>query len=206
MDISSSSDTSNNRSTSNVLNLPFEVTENVEVINTTKHFFDNLLTLEWEKTETFEEYLHKIHQHENVYFDIKNYDEIALNKLTLKQLMDLKIKIKEHIYNVNLLNEKRNILNDMQAMFKSHKLQIFQYNTYFKTKVEECDRTYCDNYIRFLNKIFHENNYVCAPNHLHRYAIKTNIEFELELGRTEEIYYHWKQYTYEDIEQYYEFN
>ena len=111
MDISSSSDTSNNRSTSNVLNLPFEVTENVEVINTTKHFFDNLLTLEWEKTETFEEYLHKIHQHENVYFDIKNYDEIALNKLTLKQLMDLKIKIKEHIYNVNLLNEKRNILN-----------------------------------------------------------------------------------------------
>ena len=42
-------------------------------------------------------------QNENKYFDIRNYKYIALNTLLLKELVDIKIKLKEHITKIEFL-------------------------------------------------------------------------------------------------------
>lgn len=102
MIIDSSIDSNNNE-----LNLPFETSDDPEVIKTTNFSFSALLKLEWTRTETYESYLGKINSYKNKYFDVRNYKEVALNTLLLKQLIGLKIKLKEHITKIDLLFDEQ---------------------------------------------------------------------------------------------------
>jgi hypothetical protein len=95
--ISSTHETSQlNMSTDNdtKLNLPFETTEDTNVIQTVNYYFTNMLNIEWLPCDTFEQYLTKIKQYENKYFDIRNFSKIALNTLIIKQIQDLKKRLK----------------------------------------------------------------------------------------------------------------
>jgi hypothetical protein len=76
----------------------------LKVIKTTNHYFSALLKIECTKAETYGNYLEKIKKHENKYFNLRNYKEIALNTLLLKHLIDLKIKLKEHITKIDIIN------------------------------------------------------------------------------------------------------
>lgn len=81
---------------------------------------------------TFDEYLNEINKHKNEYFDIRNYNEIALNQLHLKQLMDLRIKNKECMKNLALLNHnEEKILRNLSQMETTHKKQIKAFNELF---------------------------------------------------------------------------
>jgi len=51
--------------------------------------------------------LGKINSYKNKYFDVRNYKEVALNTLLLKQLIGLKIKLKEHITKIDLLFDEQ---------------------------------------------------------------------------------------------------
>ncbi len=71
--ISSTHETSQlNMSTDNdtKLNLPFETTEDTNVIQTVNYYFTNMLNIEWLPCDTFEQYLAKIKQYGNKYFDL----------------------------------------------------------------------------------------------------------------------------------------
>jgi hypothetical protein len=69
------------------LDLPFETTDEINVIQTVNYYYyyTKMLNIEWLPCDTFEQYLAKIKQYENKYFNIRNFNEIALNTLLIKQ-------------------------------------------------------------------------------------------------------------------------
>ncbi len=54
------------------LDLPFETTDDINVIQTVNYYFTKMLNIAWLPCDTFEQYLAKIKQYENKYFDIQN--------------------------------------------------------------------------------------------------------------------------------------
>ena len=165
-----------------------------------------MLKIEWSKSEKYEDYLDKIKLNENKYFDIRNYKYIALNTLLLKQLMDIKIKLKEHITKIEFLFDNQwKKRTDLYNMKKMHKTQLFLYDQFFNEHVSTSDRLHIDQYIRYLSTLFNQANIVINSSMILRYSIKINIEFETELKRREENLYNWKVDTYEDINTYYTF-
>jgi len=52
------------------LDLPFETTDDINVIQTVNYYFTKILNIEWLPCDTFEQYLAKIKQYGNKYFDI----------------------------------------------------------------------------------------------------------------------------------------
>jgi len=150
-------DTSNDSSNSES-NPPFATSDNPEVIKTTDFFFSSLLKLEWTKTETYESYLQKIDSHRNKYFDKQNYKAVALSTLLLKQLIDIKIKLKEHITKIDLLFDERwKTRIDLYKMQSVHKKQLNSYDQYFNEHVSLSDRIHIDQYIRYLTNLFKHN-------------------------------------------------
>ena len=59
------------------LDLPFETSDDPDIIKTTNNFFASMLKIEWTKNEKYEDYLDKIKLNENNYFDVRNYKYIA---------------------------------------------------------------------------------------------------------------------------------
>ncbi len=81
---------------------------------------------------TFEDYLNEIFSFKKKYFNIQNYAELALNQLNLKQIIELKIKTKEHIRNIEYFNHNENqILADLRKMATIHSNQIKLYSNKF---------------------------------------------------------------------------
>ena len=113
----------------NKLNLPFHITNDHNIINKTKYYFDNLLTIVWDRNMTFEEYVNEITSFKNKYFNIQNISEIVLNQLNLKQIMDLRIKTKDYMKNVEFFNHNENqILAVLRKMATIHTNQIKTFN------------------------------------------------------------------------------
>jgi len=111
----------------NELDLPFFISADKRTINKAKYYFINLLDITWKINMTFNDYLNEINTFKNKFFDIKNYNEIALNQLQLKQ-MDLRIKNKECKKNLVFLNHNVNkILRDVSKMESSHANQIIAF-------------------------------------------------------------------------------
>ena len=182
---------------SSMLNLPFETSDDPDIIKTTNRYFASMLKIEWSKSEKYEDYLDKIKQNENKYFDIRNYKYIALGTLLLKQLMDIKIKLKEHITKIkNLFDNQCKTRTDLYSMQKVHKTQLFLYDQFFNEHTSTSDRIHIDQYIRYLCGLFNHKNIVINSSMILRYAIKINIEFETELKRREENFFNWKVDTY----------
>lgn len=148
-------------SNSSMLNLPFETSDDPDIIKTTNHYFASMLEIEWSKSEKYEDYLEKIKQNENKYFDIRNYKYIALNTLLLKQLMDIKIKLKEHITKIEFLFDNQwKTRTDLYNMQKVHKTQLFLYDQFFNEHASTSDRLHIDQYIRYLGGLFNHKNIV----------------------------------------------
>jgi hypothetical protein len=193
-------------SNSSTLNLPFEISDDPDIIKTTNTYLASMLKIECSKSEKYEDYLDKIKSNENKYFDIRNYKYIALNTLLLKQLMDIKIKLKEHITKIEFLFDNQwKTRTDLYNVQKMHKTQLFLYDQFFNEHASTSDRLYIDLYIRYLSGLFNQENIVINSSMILRYSIKINIEFETELKRREENLYNWKVDTYEDINTYYTF-
>jgi hypothetical protein len=72
-------------SNSNLLNLPFHITNDHKTITKTKHYFDNLLLIIWGKHMTFEDYLNEILSFKNKYFSMQNNAQLALNQRIYKK-------------------------------------------------------------------------------------------------------------------------
>jgi hypothetical protein len=108
------------------LDLPFETTDDINVIQTVNYYFTKMLNIAWLPCDTFEQYLAKIKQYENKYFDIRNFSEIALNSFIIKQTRDLKTKIKEHITKIDFLFvNQQSIGRDLWKMEDIHKKLYF---------------------------------------------------------------------------------
>jgi hypothetical protein len=104
------------------LDLPFETTDDINIIQTVNYYFTKMLNIEWLPCDTFDQYLAKIKRFENKHFDIQNFSEIALNTLITKQIQDLKIKIKEHIMKIDFLFANQwSIRRDLWKMEDIHK-------------------------------------------------------------------------------------
>ena len=196
-------DTSNDSSNSES-NPLFGTSDNPEVTKTTNFFLSSLLKLEWTKTETYESYLQKIDSHRNKYFDIQNYKAVALSTLLLKQLIDIKIKLKEHITKIDLLfDEQWKTRIDLHKMQSAHKKQLISYDQYFNEHASSSDRIHIDQYIRYLTNLFKHKSLKIDANMIRRYAVKTSIEYESEFKYREENLFNWQVDTYEDINTYY---
>jgi len=96
--------TNDSRINDNELELPFFISDDKRTIKKTKYYFQNLLDITWKTNITFNDYLNEIDTFKNKFFDTKNYNEIVLNQLQLKQLMDLRLKNKECMKNLVYLS------------------------------------------------------------------------------------------------------
>jgi hypothetical protein len=169
-----------------------------EQLKKTKYYFDNLLEIIWEVNMTYDDYLKEIIKHKNIYFDI-NYNELALNQLNLKQLMDLRIKNKDCMKNLLLLNHnEEKILRDLSNMETIHKKQIKTYNTLFDEN-EDTTQTHATNFRTYFIMVFNKVKQISDNNMFMRYAIKLEIDFEIEKHKREGIIFDWKCKTYDNI-------
>jgi hypothetical protein len=66
-----------------MLGLPFEINNNNKIIAKVNYFYNILLNLQWEKTDTCDDYLHKIKSENYKYFNI---NDIATNSIITKQI------------------------------------------------------------------------------------------------------------------------
>ncbi len=165
------------------LDLPFETTDDINVIQTVNYYFTKMFNIAWLPCDTFEQYLAKIKQYENKYFDIRNFSGIALNSLIIKQTQDLKTKIKEHITKIDFLFvNQRSIGRDLWKMEDIHKKKIFMYNQFFNDHYQS-DGSQTDQYIRYLTRLYVNKNFKLNNTTLLRFAIKLNIEFDDEINR-----------------------
>ena len=166
---------------SNKLDLPFYITDDTRTIKKTKYYFDNLLEIKWKVN------INEINKHKNIYFDIINYNEIALNQLHLKQLMDLRVKKKECIKNLLLLNHnEENILRGLSQVETTHKKQIKAFNVLFD-EYQDTTQIHATNFRTYFIMTYHKIKQISDNNMFMKYAIKLEIDFEIEKHRRKGI-------------------
>jgi hypothetical protein len=190
----------------NELDLPFFISTDKRTINKTKYYFINLLDITWKTNMTFNDYLNEINTFKNKFFDIKNYNEIALNQLQLKQIMDLRIKNKECMKNLVFLNHNVNkILRDVSQIESSHTNQIVAFNKMFD-EYHDINQTHATKFRTYLIMMYEKLKPITDTNIFMRYAIKLEIDFETEKHRRKGLVFDWKCNTYDSINMYFEGN
>ncbi len=191
---------------SNLLNLPFHITNDLKIIRKTKYYYDNLTSIIWGKNMTFEDYLNEILSFKNKYFNIQNQAEIALNQLNLKQIMDLRMKTKEYIRNIEYFNHNENqILADLSKMATIHSNQITTFNKKFN-ETENIYHTHAEKYHTYIIMIYKQHKSLKNTTLFIRYAMKLEIDFDVELHRREGLVFDWKCNTYDNINMYFKKN
>jgi hypothetical protein len=155
---------------------------------------------------TFEEYVIEIISFKNKYFNIQNYSEIVLNQLNLKQIMDLRIKTKAHMKNVEFFNHNENqILADLRRMATTHTNQIKTFNNLFNGN-ENTLETHTEKYRSYITMIYNKHKNIKDTTIFIRYAIKLEIDFEVEQHKREGLVFDWKCNTYDNINMYFDNN
>jgi hypothetical protein len=190
-----------------MLGLPFEINNNKKINHKANYFYNILLDLQWEKTDTCEDYLQKIKAESCKYFNINNYHEIALNMIITKQILDIRINIKEHINRLltgNLNRQKSKI--HLLKMVKTHKIQIDSLNRAFTQKDINPHISHSEQYYRYVMKLLDHKSPNVDKHQVTKYSIKIEIELESELHHRNLIKYEWQCQMYDELVTYYEHN
>ena len=96
-------------SNSSTLNLPFETSDDPDIIKTTNTFFASMLKIEWTKSEKYEDYLDKIKSNENKSHlsGLFNQNNIVINSSMIHRY-SIKIDIE---FETELKRREENIYN-----------------------------------------------------------------------------------------------
>jgi len=174
------------------------------IIKKKKYYFENLLDITLKTNMTFNDYLNEINTFKNKFFDIKNYNEIVLNQLQLKQLMDIRLKNKECMKNLVFFNHnEEKILRDLSQMESSHCKQIIAFNKMFN-EYQDTNQIHVTKFRTYFIMMYDKLKHITDTNIFTRYAIKLEIEFETEKHRREGLVFGWKCNTYDIINMYFE--